>query len=179
MKLSWFNTSMGTHKICLAYEYVLYKAMQDIREIELRYGRSNANNKICFEVRATALRPLLHTEGFPLHPHRTSHKVNLHREICNYKLGVHNSSLQHNYLYTRSKAQSQNSITSTQKGIGTKPNYNRLYTRGIKAQSQTPPQSPLLKRDKAQTKPQSQSPLHKRDGHKAKAKKDYNSWWSQ
>ena len=76
-------------------------------------------------------------------------------------LGVHNSSLQHNNLYSRDKAQSQNSITSTQegwaqsqhnnhnhlhtrgmntdpklnqlytRGIGTKPNHNHLYTRGI------------------------------------------------
>ena len=36
MKLSWFNTSMGTHKKYLAYEYVQYKVMQDIREIEFR-----------------------------------------------------------------------------------------------------------------------------------------------
>ena len=74
MKLSWFNTSVGTHKLYLAYEYVQYKAMQDIREIKLRDSRSNANNKICFEVRATALRPRLHTEGFPLRSHRTFHK---------------------------------------------------------------------------------------------------------
>ena len=40
MKLSWFNTSMGTHKLYLAYEYVQYKAMQDIKEIELRDSRS-------------------------------------------------------------------------------------------------------------------------------------------
>ena len=31
-------------------------------------------------------------------------------------LGVHNSSLQHNHLYTRGKAQRQNSITYTQEG---------------------------------------------------------------
>ena len=74
MKLSWFNTSMGTHKLYLANEYVQYKVMQDIREIELRDSGSNANNKICFEVRATALRPHLHTEGFPLCPHRTFRK---------------------------------------------------------------------------------------------------------
>ena len=44
-----------------------------------RYKKSrekdpNTNTKICFEVRATALRPCLHTEGFPLCPHRTFHK---------------------------------------------------------------------------------------------------------
>ena len=35
MKISWFNTSM-THKVYLANEYVQYKVMQDIREIEFR-----------------------------------------------------------------------------------------------------------------------------------------------
>jgi len=43
--------------------------MQDIREIEFRYSGSNADNKICFEVRATALRSRLHTEGFSLYVH--------------------------------------------------------------------------------------------------------------
>ena len=69
MKLSWFNTSVGTHKLYLAYEYEQYKVMQDIREIEFRDSGSNANTEICFEVRATALRPRLHTEGFPLYVH--------------------------------------------------------------------------------------------------------------
>ena len=78
MKLSWFNTSVGIHKLYLAYEYMQYKAMQEIREIEFRDSRSNANNKISFEVRGTALHPRLHTEGFPLCPHRTSHTDNLH-----------------------------------------------------------------------------------------------------
>ena len=50
MKLSWFNASMGTHKVYLANEYVQYKAMQDIREIEFRDNGSNTNAKICFEV---------------------------------------------------------------------------------------------------------------------------------
>jgi len=59
MMLSWFNTSVGTHKLYLAYEYVQYKAIKDIREIEFRDSGSNANNKMCFEVRATTLRPLL------------------------------------------------------------------------------------------------------------------------
>ena len=74
MKLSWFNTSVGTHKLYLAYEYVQYKSMQDVREKEFRDSGSNANTKIYFEVRATALRPRLHTEGFLLYPHRTFHK---------------------------------------------------------------------------------------------------------
>ena len=45
--------------------------MQDIKR-EFRDSGSIANTKICFEVRATALRPCLHTEGFPLkRPHIT------------------------------------------------------------------------------------------------------------
>ena len=69
MRLSWFSTSMGTYKLYLAYEYEQYKLMQDIREIEFTDSGSNANTKICFEVRATALRPRLHTEGFSLYVH--------------------------------------------------------------------------------------------------------------
>ena len=61
----------------------------------------------------------------------------------NFTLGVHYSSLKHDYLYTR--------------GISTKPKHNHLYTRGI--------------RHKA--KAQSQSPLHKRDRHKSKVRKSY------
>ena len=48
--------------------------MQDIREIELRDSGSNTDTEICFQVRATALRPHLHTEGFSLCPHRIFHK---------------------------------------------------------------------------------------------------------
>ena len=81
---------------------------------------------------------------------------NLHRGICNYKLRVYNSSLQHNHLCT--------------KRIGTKSKHNHLYTRGIrhKAKTLTQSQSPLHKRDGYKAKSQPQSPLHKRDRHKAK-----------
>ena len=117
MKLSWLNTSMSTHKQYLAYEYVQYKVMQDIREIELRDSGSNTNNKICFEVRATTLYPRLHTEGFSVCPHRTFNK-------------------------------------------GTSTEELQLYTWNTLLLSQT------------------QSPLHKRNRHKAKAKKRWQSWWS-
>jgi len=43
--------------------------MQGIKEREFRDSGSIANTKICFEVRATALRPCLHTEGFLLYVH--------------------------------------------------------------------------------------------------------------
>ena len=54
--------------------------MQDRREIELRDSGSKAN-KICFEVRATALRPRLHTEEFSLCPHKTFHKGTFIKEL--------------------------------------------------------------------------------------------------
>ena len=48
-------------------------------ESNARYKRerkkdSNTNIRIYFEVRATAIRPRLHTEGFSLCPHMTFHK---------------------------------------------------------------------------------------------------------
>ena len=43
--------------------------MQGIEERELRDSGSIANTEICFEVRATPLRPRLHPEGFPLYVH--------------------------------------------------------------------------------------------------------------
>ena len=42
--------------------------------VKLREKDPNANNKICFEVRATALHPRLNTEEFPLCSPRTFHK---------------------------------------------------------------------------------------------------------
>ena len=48
------------------YMYEQLITMQDIKSSELRDRRSNTNTRICFKVRATALRPRLHTEGFQL-----------------------------------------------------------------------------------------------------------------
>jgi len=72
---------MDIYKLYLAYEYVQYKTMQDIREIEFRDNGSNANNKIYFEVRATALRSRLHTEGFSLCSYRTFYKGTFTKEL--------------------------------------------------------------------------------------------------
>ena len=83
--------------------------MQDIREMEFRDSGSNANTKICFEIRATALHPRLHTEGFSLRPHRSFHKETSTKEL-NSTLGVHYSTLKYNHLYirgTRHKAKPQ------------------------------------------------------------------------
>ena len=94
--------------------------MQDIREIELRDSGSNTNNKICFEVRATALVPAftqkdfhyvhigLSTKGPPLRNYNST-------------LGVHYSSFNHNHLYTRR--------------IDTKSKYTDLYIRGMGTKS--------------------------------------------
>ena len=89
--------------------------MQDIREIELRDSGSNANSRICFEVRATALHPRLHTEGFPPVHTRPSTKGPPLRNY-NITLRVHYFSLKHNHFYTR--------------GIGTKPKQRQDYNLG-------------------------------------------------
>ena len=117
MKLSWFNTSMGTHKLYLANEYVEYKTMQDIREIEFRDSGSNANIKICFEVRATALRPRLHTERFhnPLRLHRTFHQ---------------GTSIEELQLYTTSTLLLSQTQSPLHRRVGTKLELNHLYNKG-------------------------------------------------
>ena len=119
--------------------------MQDVREIEFSDTGSNASNKICFEVRATALRLRLQKEGFPLHPHRIFHKGTTTEELQLYTWSTLLLSQMQPLLHKRDKVQSQTTITSTQegqgtnlnhnhlyrRGIGTKPNHNHLYTRGI------------------------------------------------
>ena len=77
-----------------------------------------------------------HRRIFTIRPHRTSHRGNLHQGFGNTSLEVHNSSLQHNHLYTRDKAQSQNNNHLIQEGYGTKPNNNHLFTKRDKAQTQ-------------------------------------------
>ena len=73
--------------------------MQDIKE-RVERKDSNANKRICFDFRATALRPRLHTEGFPLCPHRTFHKGTSIEEL-QLQSGVHNSTLSNTNLYIR------------------------------------------------------------------------------
>ena len=90
-------------------KYEQYKVMQDVREIELRDSGSNVNTNICFEVRATALRPRLHTEDF--HYVHTGPSIK-GPPLRNYNStpGVHNSSF--------------NTQTSTQE-VGTKPSKSK------------------------------------------------------
>ena len=58
----------------------------------MKENRSNTNTVIYFEVRVTALRPRLHTEGFSLCPHRTFHRGTSTEEL-QLQLKVHNLSL--------------------------------------------------------------------------------------
>jgi len=68
-----------------------YKESREMRD-------PNANTRICFEVRATALRLRLHTEGFSLCPPRTFHKGTSTEEFTTYK---QYTTLTLSYLYTR------------------------------------------------------------------------------
>ena len=107
--------------------------MQDIREIEFRDSRSITNTKICFEVRVTTLRPRLHTEGFPLYVHtEPPTKRTSTEEFATTNLGVYNSSLQHNHLYTRGKARSQNNNHLYTKRDEHKAKQQSPHTRGIR-----------------------------------------------
>ena len=81
--------------------------MQDIREVEFRDSGSIANTGICFEVRATALRLLLHIEGFSLCPHRTSHTMNLTEDLANTNLEYTTPLLTQSPLHKEGLAQSQ------------------------------------------------------------------------
>jgi len=87
--------------------------MQGIRERKFRDSRSIANTKICFEVRATALRPRLHKEGFPLCIHTGLLTQGTSIEdlgSTNLEYTTHLSN--NNNLYTRCKALSHTRSTS-------------------------------------------------------------------
>ena len=55
--------------------------MRDIKSRELRERNSNANTKICFEVRVTTLRPCLHHREGSYYPQYDLPQRDLHREI--------------------------------------------------------------------------------------------------
>jgi len=90
--------------------------MLDIREIEFRDSGSNANTEICFEDRATALRPHLHTEGFHyVHagpPHREPPPRNLHVQGKEYTTPLSNTTTSTEEARHKAKT----TITSTQEG---------------------------------------------------------------
>jgi len=80
---------------------------------ELRESGSNANTKICFEVRTIALRPRLHTEGFSLFVHtglptQGTSIEDLGNTTLEYTTPLSNN----NNLYTRGKALSHTRSTS-------------------------------------------------------------------
>jgi len=92
------------------YEYEQYIAMQDIKEMRVERKDPNANMRICFKVRATALRLRLHTEGFSLYPHRTFHKGTSTEELQQYEREYTTPPLKHKPLHKRwalSQAQSK------------------------------------------------------------------------
>ena len=127
--------------------------MQDIKKIEFRNSGSNSNTKICFEARATALRPRLHTEGFPLRSHRTPIKGTSTEEFAitnlEYITPLSNTTTSTQEARHKAKTQPQSPLhkrdrhkAKTQsplykEGQGTMPKLNHLYTKRDKAQSQS------------------------------------------
>ena len=105
--------------------------MQDIRDIELRDSGSNANNKICFEARATVLRPRLHTERFPLlHTGPPTKRTSIKKfAIINLEYMTPFSNTTTSTQEARHKAKTQSPLHKRDKG--TKPKHNHFYTGGI------------------------------------------------
>ena len=132
MMLSWFNTSVGTHKLYLVYEYVQYKAMQDIREIKLRDVDQIQTTRY-----VSRFEPLLYVPAFTQKDFHYIHTGPSTKgpspRNYNSTLGVHYTSLNHNHLYTRGIRTKLKLNQLYIRGIGTKPklNHNYLYTRGI------------------------------------------------
>jgi len=132
--------------------------MLDIREIELEIVDQTQTPRYISMFEPLLYVPTFTQKDFHYVRTRPPTKGTSTEEFAITKLGVHNYSLQHNHLYTRGKAQSQNN--------------NNLYTRGIKAQSQTPQQSPLHKRDNHKL-----NHLYTRGTrHKAKGKERLQTW---
>jgi len=96
MKLSWFNTSMGIHNLYLAYVYVQYKAIQNIREIELRDSQQTKTTRYI-----SRFEPLLYVPAFTKKDFHYVHKgpPTKGHPLRNYNstLGVHYFSLKHNH----------------------------------------------------------------------------------
>ena len=81
-----------TNNIKHVYEY------EQVIIMQVRERRSNTNKRIRFEVRATALRPCLHTEGFQLSTIGSSTEG---PPLRNYNLQPWSTQLQLSHLYTR------------------------------------------------------------------------------
>ena len=79
--LSWLNTSVGTHKLYLAYEYEQYKTMRDIKRDRTKRQWIKRKHEDMFRDSSHSLRRRLHTEGFLLRPHRSFHKGTFTEEL--------------------------------------------------------------------------------------------------
>ena len=100
MKLTWFNTSVST-QLYLAYEYMQYKVMQDIREIKLRDNGLNAKT-----VYVLRFEPLLYVPAFT---QKDFHYVHTGPSTKGPPLKNYNSIFGVHYFLS-------NTITSTQEG---------------------------------------------------------------
>ena len=107
--------------------------MQDIREIELEIVDKTQTPRYVSRFESLLYVPAFTQKDFHYVHTGPPTKETSTEEFIITKLGVHNSSLQHNNLYKRGKAQSQNNNHLYTRGMGTKPNnnHNHLYTRGI------------------------------------------------
>ena len=95
----------------------------------MRDSGSNANTKICFEVRATTLVPAFTQKDFHyVHTGPSTKEPPLRN--YNSTLGVHYF-LKHNHFYTRGIGTKPKHNYLYTREIGTKPKHNHLYTRGI------------------------------------------------
>ena len=112
MKLSWFNTSEAhkQYQAYIWYEQYDMDAMHNIRESLEIVDQSQTQRYVSW------LEPLLYVPAFT----QKDFHYNVHtglptqgtstEKFGNYKLGVLNSSLQQNNLYTRGKAQQQSPL---------------------------------------------------------------------
>ena len=93
--------------------------MKDIKEREFTDSGSIANTEICFEVRATALRPRLHTEGFSLYVHTGLLTQGTPLRI--WQIQSRSAQLLSPIKEPLLKKQDTTTITSTLRGMGIKP----------------------------------------------------------
>ena len=136
MKLSWLNTNMGTYKHYQAYMYDMNNMKQcKVKEREFRDSGSIANTKICFEVRATALRPRLHTEGFPLYVHTGLPTQGISTEDLTNTTRSTQLLSPTNTTSTQEARHNNNHLTLEE--YGTKPNNNHLYTQRDRHKAKT------------------------------------------
>ena len=134
MKLSWLSTSEA-HKHTSMYMIWQYESMHKVIERE-RVNGSNANNKICFEVRAPSSTspPSPRRISNPLTcPHRTPTQGTSTENLGQLQPVVHNSSLNPIQPLTRGNT----NTTSHKRGRPLANKTNHLTLEGF--QHKTPP----------------------------------------